>query len=125
MQMTHEDPLMKTAISILTVFAVMTVAPLSAQAEEQMCKVSDPNDTSVNLRYPPNGELMRSLPNGSWIWVDPNGTEYDQQRRPWVAALYQRTKSPAGKEFVIQKFVYGCRPGNPFSDWFIELNSRK
>ena len=115
---------MKTIIKILTFFTVTALAPLSAHATEQMCQVRDPNDTYVNLRYPVNGEVMRSQPNGSWIWVDPNGTVYDKQGRPWTAAIKQRSRSPIGKEYIISKFVYGCRPGSPFSEWFIQLNTR-
>ena len=106
---------------IITFFALL---PSTATAEDLMCKVDDPNDTYVNLRYPANGRLMRSLPNGSWIWVDPDGTEYDQNDNPWTAVINQRSKSPTGTEFVIEEFVNGCRSGSPFSDWFIELNQR-
>jgi len=115
---------MKTALKLLTILSISLLTPLSAKSAEQMCKVGDPNDTYVNLRYPANGELMRSQPNGSWIWVDPNGTVYDNQERPWTAAIKQRSRSPIGKEYVISKFVYGCRPGSPFSEWFIQLNSQ-
>lgn len=86
-----------------------------------MRKVAEPNDTYVNLRYPANGELMRSLNNGSWIEIDSNGTTYDQQGRPWTASISQRTRSPIGREYVMGQFVYGCRPGNSFSEWFIRL----
>ena len=115
---------MKITIKTLLGFVAMAVAPLGAQAEEQMCKVRDPNDTYVNLRYPANGEVMQSLPNGSWIWVDPNGTVYDKQGRPWTAAINQRSRSPINREYIISKFVYGCRPGSPFSEWFIQLNTQ-
>jgi len=87
-----------------------------------MCKAGDPNDTYVNLRYPANGEVMRSQSNGAWIWVDPNGTVYDNQGRPWTAVINQRSRSPISREYVISKFVYACRPGSPFSEWFIQLN---
>ena len=115
---------MRNAMKPLLIVTFFALLPSTAIAEDLMCKVDDPNDTYVNLRYPANGELMRSLPNGSWVWVDPKGTEYDQNNKPWTAVIDQRSKSPTGKEFVIKKFVHECRPGSPFSDWFTELNRR-
>ena len=115
---------MQNSINHLIAITLFALSPITAKGEDLMCKVNDPNDTYVNLRYPANGKLMRSLPNGSWIWVDPNGTEYDHNNIPWTAVINQRSKSPTGTEFVIEKFVHGCRSGSPFSDWFIELNQR-
>jgi len=115
---------MRQIISALTVLGLTSLAPLSAQSAEQMCKVRDPNDTHVNRRYPANGELMSSMPNESWVWVDPNGTVYDKQGRPWTATINQRSRSPISREYVISKFVYECKPGSPYSEWFIQLNKQ-
>ena len=115
---------MNTALKLLALSSFVLVAPLSAQSVEEMCKVRDPNDTYVNLRYPVNGEVIGSKPNGSWIWVDPNGTVYDNQGRPWTASIKQRSSSPINREYVISKFVYGCRSGSPFSEWFIKLDTQ-
>ena len=62
---------MNTALKLLALSSFVLVAPLSTHSAEQMCKVRDPNDTYVNLRYPANGEVMRSQPNGSWICLIP------------------------------------------------------
>ena len=110
----------KIALSTASLLLLTSLTD-TAQAKEMMCKVADPNDTYVNLRYPANGELMRSLTNGSWIEIDSNGTTYDRQGRPWTASVSQRTRSPIGREYVLSQFVYGCRPGNSFSEWFIRL----
>ena len=115
---------MNTALKLLVLSSCVLSAPLSAQSAEQMCKVRDPNDTYVNLRYPVNGKVIGSKPNGSWIWVDPNGTVYDNQGRAWTAVINQRSRSPINREYVISKFVYGCRSGSPFSGWFIQLNTQ-
>ena len=115
---------MQNSIKLLLMITLFSLLPTTAKGKDLMYKVDDPNDTYVNLRYPANGRLMRSLPNGSWIWVDPDGTEYDHNNNPWTAVINQRSKSPTGTEFVIEKFVHGCRSGSPFSDWFIELNQR-
>ena len=116
--------LMKYSIKPLIAITLFALSPTTAKGEDLMCKVNDPNDTYVNLRYPANGKPMRSLPNGSWIWVNPNGTEYDHNNNPWTAVINQRSKSPTGTEFVIEKFVHGCRSGSPFSNWFTELNQQ-
>ena len=113
---------MQTSMKSLLIITLFALLPTTAKAEGLMCKVENPSDTYVNLRYPANGTLMRSLPNGSWIWVDPNGTENDQNNIPWTAVINQRSKSPTGTEFVIEQFVHGCRSGSPFSDWFTELH---
>ena len=115
---------MRIQIKFLVLLAFVVLFPTPARGEDQMCKVHNPNDTYVHLRYPANEEFMRALPNGSWIWVDPNGTQYDQNNKPWTAVINQRSKSPTGREFVIKKFVHKCRTGSPFSDWFMELNQR-
>jgi len=113
---------MKPIINIATALFFTLLTPLSAKSAEQMCKVRDPNDTYVNRRYPANGALMSSLPNESWVWVDPNGSVYDKHGRPWTATINQRSRSPINIEYVISKFVYECRAGSPFSEWFIQLN---
>ena len=71
---------MRKEANFLLAIALVTLLPTTAKGEDQMCKVRDPNDTYANLRFPINGKLLRSLPNGSWVWVDPNGTEYDQKK---------------------------------------------
>ena len=113
---------MRIQIKFLVLLAFVALFPTPARGEDQMCKVHNPNDTDVHLRYPANKVFMRALPNGSWIWVDPYRTEYDQKNRPWTAVINQRSKSQTGREFVMKQFVDECRPGSPFSDWFTEIN---
>ena len=116
---------MRMSIKFLAALSLITLIQTEASAKDQMCKAGDPSDTCVNLRYPANGELVRLLPNRSWIWIDPNRTEHDQKKRPWTAVINQRSRSPEGREFVIKKFVYGYRTGSPYSDWFIQLNTQQ
>ena len=97
---------MRNSIKLLLMITLFSLLPTTAKGKDLMCKVDDPNDTYVNIRYPANGRLMRSLPNGSWIWVDPDGTEYDHNNNPWTAVINQRSKSPTGTEFVIEKPDY-------------------
>ena len=71
---------MRKEANFLLAIVLVSLLPTTAKGEDQMCQVQDPNDTYVNLRFPINGKILRSLPNGSWVWVDTYETEYDQKK---------------------------------------------
>jgi hypothetical protein len=49
---------------------------------EQICKVTDPTDTPLNVRDRPNGEVINSLRNGREVFI--LDAAYDEQDRQWV-----------------------------------------
>jgi hypothetical protein len=69
----------------------------------QVCKVTDPTDTPLNVRDRPNGEIINALRNGRE--VDILGSAYDEQGRPWVkiGGYYQGEYRTWG--WVIREFI--------------------
>jgi hypothetical protein len=65
------------SLVLINLFAVQ----LSVNAE-QVCKITDPTDTSLNVRDRPNGEIINVLRNGREVYI--HETAYDEQNRPWV-----------------------------------------
>jgi hypothetical protein len=64
-------------LALISLFAVQ----LSVNAE-QVCKVTDPTGTPLNVRDRPNGEIINALRNGREIYI--HATAYDAQNRLWV-----------------------------------------
>lgn len=64
---------------ILSVFVAAT--GLTAQAEE-VCKVTDPTGTPLNVRDKPNGQVINILKNGREVYIQE--IIRDRQGRPWA-----------------------------------------
>lgn len=62
------------SISVLTVL-------LPAKAEE-VCQVTDPTGTPLNVRTEPNGQVINKLRNGREVYI--LEIAYDSQDRPWA-----------------------------------------
>ena len=65
------------ALSIFTITAGMGVAHA-----EQVCKVTDPTGTPLNIRDKPNGKIINKLRNDREVYI--TETTYDNRDRPWV-----------------------------------------
>jgi hypothetical protein len=80
----------------------LSIVDLSARAE-QVCKVTDPTGTPLNVRDRPNGEVINSLRNGREVFI--LDTAYDDQNRQWVkiAGYYENEYRIWG--WVIREFV--------------------
>ena len=65
------------ALSIFTITAGMGVAHA-----EQVCKVTDPTKTPLNIRDKPNGKIINRLRNDREVYI--TETTYDNKDRPWV-----------------------------------------
>lgn len=98
---------LKMLISIILAANTILLSSSKVMADgETWCKVRDPDDTYVNLRYPPNGKIARSLNNGDEIWIDPNATRIDSKGRRW-AAVFRNDKS-GNHDYILGKFTYNC-----------------
>ncbi|MEY2984716.1 MAG: hypothetical protein RLZZ568_1333 [Cyanobacteriota bacterium] len=64
-------------IPLLTLIVLIT----NVQAR-QICKVTDPTGTPLNVRDSPNGKVINSLQNGREVEIVE--IDYDQKDRPWV-----------------------------------------
>jgi hypothetical protein len=82
--------------------AMMLLATIGfASAEAEKCKVTDPTGTPLNVRSKPNGKIIGTLPNGSYISV----VEYaaDTNGKPWMKVVDHKTGAPIG--WVFREFV--------------------
>ena len=103
---------------MLTRFTVSTFAALcfclltsSTNARQtyarQICVAWDPNDSSVNVRQSPNGDILEKKQNGSQVEVV--GVSYDTNGKPWVDIV---TRGVSGHSFIMKSLVRKCIPGH-------------
>jgi hypothetical protein len=62
-------------------FGGVNAVILSATAEE-ICKVTDPTGTPLNVRDIPNGRIINQLKNGKEVYIVE--IAYDNKGRPWA-----------------------------------------
>ena len=93
-------------MGLITAGSLILFAADAKADGETWCKVGDTNDTYVNLRYPANGRITRSLTNGTDIWVNPSETASDNKGRRW-AAVFRNDRS-GNYDFVLARFTYNC-----------------
>lgn len=99
---------MNTCLAQLFVFVHFALIQSIALADrETWCKVADPNDSYVNIRYPENEKRVRSVVNGADLWIDVNSAKTDGKGRRW-AAMFRNDRS--GKhDYILDEFLYDCR----------------
>lgn len=70
---------------------------------EEVCQVTDPTGTPLNVRDAPNGRIINALKNGREVYIQE--IDYDQQGRPWalVGGYYQGKYRVWG--WVIREFI--------------------
>jgi Bacterial SH3 domain len=66
----------------LTSIAVGTTGAIAPVQAEEVCKVTDPTGTPLNVRSSPNGEIVNALKNGREVYIHEVAT--DNQGRAWV-----------------------------------------
>ncbi|AIE74471.1 MULTISPECIES: SH3 domain-containing protein [unclassified Synechocystis] len=88
--------------ALLTSIFCLTLITLPSQAKE-ICKVTDPTGTPLNVRDSPNGKVINALRNNREVEI--LETDFDQQGRPWakVAGYYQGRYRVWG--WVIREFI--------------------
>ena len=73
----------------------------------QICVAWDPNDSYVNVRQSPNGDILEKKQNGSQVEVV--GVSFDTNGRPWVDIV---TRGVSGNSFIMKSLVRKCIPGS-------------
>lgn len=70
---------------------------------EQVCQVTDPTGTPLNVRDSPNGNVINALRNGREVYI--LETADDEQGRPWakIAGYYEGNYRIWG--WVIREFI--------------------
>jgi hypothetical protein len=95
-------------IYLLVAFSVSLFAVAAPASAAQVCKVTDPTDSPLNVRDRPNGEIINALRNGREVEI--LETAYDDQNRPWVkiGGYYQGDYRIWG--WVIREFISCYNP---------------
>lgn len=70
---------------------------------EQVCKVTDPTGTPLNVRETPNGKVVNALRNGREVYIIQ--TDDDDKNRPWalIGGYYQGKYRVWG--WVLREFI--------------------
>jgi len=69
-------------IASLTYISLTNIGIKPASARQQVCQVTDPTGTPLNVRSSPNGRIINALRNGREVNV--LKIAYDSQGRPWA-----------------------------------------
>ncbi len=66
-------------LSSLTFGSVVAIAPVKA---EEVCQVTDPTGTLLNVRSAPNGQIINTLKNGREVYI--HEVSKDDKGRSWA-----------------------------------------
>jgi hypothetical protein len=102
LERSHSEMKTKLIYRLLAVSVSLVAAAAPARAAE-VCKVTDPTGSPLNVRDRPNGEIVNALRNGREVEI--LETAYDDQNRPWVkiGGYYQGEYRIWG--WVIREFI--------------------
>ena len=81
----------------------------NAAKAEQVCKVTDPTGTPLNVRAMPNGRIVGTLRNGVEVYIIK--IDYDSKGRPWVLVGRSRQSQSGAFGWVFREFI-SCFDGN-------------
>lgn len=54
---------------VMAALALLVCVNLAAAAEGERCKVTDPTGTPLNVRQSPNGKIIGTLANGTFVII--------------------------------------------------------
>lgn len=72
----------KLLVSLMGVLVGLTTFGILPAKAEQVCQVTDPTGTPLNVRESPNGEVVYTISNGSEVYI--HDIANDEQGRPWA-----------------------------------------
>jgi hypothetical protein len=84
---------------VMAALALLVTADIAAAAER--CKVTDPTGTPLNVRESPNGKIIATLPNGTFVTIVESKNAANG--KPWVKVRHYETKKPIG--WIFREFV--------------------
>lgn len=75
----------------------------SVAKAEDVCKVTDPTGTPLNIRATPNGKVVGTLKNGTEVYVEEDGS--DDKGRAWakISTTSKGKKKVLG--WVLREFI--------------------
>jgi hypothetical protein len=86
---------------VMAAVALLVAVNLAAAAEGERCKVTDPTGTPLNVRESPNGKIIGTLANGTFVTIVE--AKNAANGKPWVKVQHYTTKTPIG--WVFREFV--------------------
>lgn len=95
---------MKKNIKVTLPLLLWMVVSFSQTAQaEQVCQVTDPTGTPLNVRAAPNGRIVQTIANGREVSI--SDTRYDRKDRSWVLISAYQQGSYRTLGWVFREFV--------------------
>jgi hypothetical protein len=94
---------MKKIKNIFLITLTLVLMLFSVAKAEDVCKVTDPTGTPLNVRATPNGKIVSTLKNGTEVYIEEAAS--DDKGRPWakVSATNKGKKRVLG--WVLREFI--------------------
>jgi hypothetical protein len=94
---------------IFDVVLSLSMFPLSQAAQAQeVCRVTDPTGTPLNVRDFPNGKVINTLKNGTVVTIEEMAT--DERGRPWARIASSDRGNYTIWGWVIREFISCYQP---------------
>lgn len=94
---------MKKIKHLFLITLTLVLMLFSVAKAEDVCKVTDPTGTPLNVRATPNGEIVSTLKNGTEVYIEEAAS--DDKGRPWakVSTTSKGKKRVLG--WVLREFI--------------------
>jgi hypothetical protein len=89
--------------SLLLISLTLVLMLASVARAEDVCKVTDPTGTPLNVRATPNGRIVGTLQNGREVYIEEASS--DDKGKPWakVSVVNKGKKQVLG--WVLREFI--------------------
>lgn len=92
------------AIKRVSIMALcLCLSPFSAVAAKEVCEVTDPTGTPLNIRATPNGRIVGTAMNGTEVEIE--NLAHDGKGRPWALISLSSTGKKRVLGWVIREFI--------------------
>lgn len=93
----------KSTKVVLPVLVGMLIAFSQPAQAEQVCQVTDPTGTPLNIRSSPNGKIVRTLRNGTEVYI--HEMTSDRKGRAWALVGSYQSGSYKTWGWVFREFL--------------------
>lgn len=94
---------MKATKQISVIVLCLCLSPFSAVTAKEVCEVTDPTGTPLNIRATPNGKIVGTAMNGTELEIEDVAS--DGKGRPWVLVSLSSTGKRKVLGWVIREFI--------------------
>jgi hypothetical protein len=94
---------MKKTRQLFLITLTLVLMLFSVAKAEELCKVTDPTGTPLNVRATPNGKIVTTVKNGTEVYIEESAS--DDKGRPWakVSTTSKGKKKVLG--WVLREFI--------------------